>query len=164
MYAVRNNRLCTKDCLCLYVCPTGATDTEDGQIDRNKCIGCGVCARSCPAATISMAPEKDRIPKQQPNEKAVIDTLLKLTANKSKQETVARQLAERTADNSKFKLLAKALERSNRIMAEGLLSEAGFMVPQGENTQVFLESTLINAPADFPIETVEKLLIDFQRN
>ena len=28
-YAVRNLRLCTKDCLCLYVCPTGATDTED---------------------------------------------------------------------------------------------------------------------------------------
>lgn len=28
-YAVRNIRLCTKDCLCLYVCPTGATDTEN---------------------------------------------------------------------------------------------------------------------------------------
>ena len=26
--AVRNLRLCTKDCICLYVCPTGATDTE----------------------------------------------------------------------------------------------------------------------------------------
>lgn len=25
--AVRNLRLCTKDCLCLYVCPTRATDT-----------------------------------------------------------------------------------------------------------------------------------------
>ena len=24
--AVRNLRLCTKDCLCLYVCPYGATD------------------------------------------------------------------------------------------------------------------------------------------
>jgi Fe-S-cluster-containing dehydrogenase component len=39
-YAVRNLRLCTKDCLCLYVCPTGATDTEDSIIDPNKCIGC----------------------------------------------------------------------------------------------------------------------------
>ena len=26
-YAVRNIRLCEKDCLCLYVCPTGATNT-----------------------------------------------------------------------------------------------------------------------------------------
>ena len=32
-YAVRNIRLCTKDCLCLYVCPTGATDTENSVID-----------------------------------------------------------------------------------------------------------------------------------
>ena len=36
--AVRNLRLCTKDCLCLYVCPTGATDTEDSVIDVAKCI------------------------------------------------------------------------------------------------------------------------------
>ena len=32
-YAVRNLRLCTKDCLCLYVCPTGAADTEDSIIE-----------------------------------------------------------------------------------------------------------------------------------
>ena len=35
MKAVRNIRLCTKDCMCLYVCPTGATDTENGQIDAS---------------------------------------------------------------------------------------------------------------------------------
>ena len=46
-YAVRNLRLCTKDCLCLYVCPTGATDTEDSIIDPNKCIGCGICTTKC---------------------------------------------------------------------------------------------------------------------
>ena len=38
-YAVRNLRLCTKDCLCLYVCPSGATDTENSIIDAKKCIG-----------------------------------------------------------------------------------------------------------------------------
>ena len=37
-YAVRNLALCTKDCLCLYVCPTGASDTEDSIIDVCKCI------------------------------------------------------------------------------------------------------------------------------
>ena len=42
--AVRNLRLCTKDCLCLYVCPTGATDTENSIIDVDKCLGCGICA------------------------------------------------------------------------------------------------------------------------
>ncbi len=48
-YAVRNLRLCTKDCLCLYVCPSGATDTENSIIGVNKCIGCGACQYVCPA-------------------------------------------------------------------------------------------------------------------
>ena len=51
-YAVRNLRLCTKDCLCLYVCPTGATDTENSVIDPDKCVGCGACAKSCPHRAI----------------------------------------------------------------------------------------------------------------
>ena len=48
MHAVRNIRLCTKDCLCLYVCPSGATDTENSVIDPEKCIGCGACVEACP--------------------------------------------------------------------------------------------------------------------
>ena len=51
--AVRNLRLCTKDCLCLYVCPVGATDTEDSVIDVKKCTGCGACVSACPTGAIS---------------------------------------------------------------------------------------------------------------
>ena len=59
MHAVRNIRLCTKDCLCLYVCPTGATDTETGQIDREICIsGCRLCVDACPSHAISLVPEE----------------------------------------------------------------------------------------------------------
>lgn len=160
MYAVRNNRLCTKDCLCIYVCPTGATDTEDGQIDPSKCIGCGVCARSCPAAAISMASEKDRIPPQQPNEEPVINTLTELASSKAMQESIARQLQK--TNNSIFVSLAKALEKSNRIMAQELLAESGFMVPQDMNTQNFLQSLLINPPSDFPVHAVRELLASFK--
>lgn len=48
-HAYRNIELCTKDCLCLFVCPTGATNNETGQIDFSKCIGCGSCANACPS-------------------------------------------------------------------------------------------------------------------
>ena len=58
MFASRNLRLCTKDCMCLFVCPTGATDTETGQIDFTKCIACGECVKSCPSGAISMVPDK----------------------------------------------------------------------------------------------------------
>ena len=68
--AVRNLRLCTKDCLCLYVCPTGATDTENSIIDVNKCLGCGVCAGACPSGAISMVPVE--YPPQQKKAEQVI--------------------------------------------------------------------------------------------
>ena len=55
-FAVRNLRLCTKDCLCLYVCPTGASDTENSIIDVDKCVGCGECAKACPSGAISIVP------------------------------------------------------------------------------------------------------------
>ena len=52
--AVRNIRMCEKDCLCLYVCPTGASDTENSVIDSEKCIGCLKCIREigCPALSV----------------------------------------------------------------------------------------------------------------
>ena len=46
-HAYRDLKICSKDCLCLFVCPTGAADNETGQIDFEKCIGCGACAAIC---------------------------------------------------------------------------------------------------------------------
>ncbi len=144
-YAVRNLRLCTKDCLCLYVCPTGATDTENSIIDVEKCIGCGTCADACPSAAISMVPKE--LPPQQPKEEKVVEALRGLLQSKAKAENLAAQLPD---------ALSVAVEKSSRLMAEDLCREAGFMLPQSRNTREFLES--IRDYPGIPRETVENLL------
>ena len=150
-YAVRNLRLCTKDCLCLYVCPTGATDTENSIIDVEKCIGCGACADACPSAAISMVPKE--LPPQQPKEEKVVEALRGLLQSKVKAENLAAQLPD---------ALSVAVEKSSRLMAEDLCREAGFMLPQSGNTREFLES--IRDYPGIPKETVENLLDTIQFN
>jgi Fe-S-cluster-containing hydrogenase component 2 len=157
MYAVRNIRLCTKDCLCLYVCPTGATDTENGQIDAETCLsGCRACVDACPSHAISLVPEK--YPPQQEKSDAVKKALHALLISKTEQEKISSGIAE-TSDDPILRQLAEAISTSNRLMAEDLLREAGYMLPQSKNVQDFLQSLLDEEqPEDFPTEVVEKLL------
>ncbi len=152
-YAVRNLRLCTKDCLCLYVCPTGAADTENSIIDPDKCIGCGVCAEACPSGAISMMPKE--LPPQQPKTDKVVEALRAVVQSKAKAESIASQLPD---------TLSKAVAKSSRLMAEDLCREAGFMLPQSANTKEFLEQ--IKSYPDIPIDVVGALLhnINFNEN
>ena len=152
-YAVRNLRLCTKDCLCLYVCPTGATDTENSIIDTAKCIGCGACADACPSAAISMVPAE--YPPQQPKDAQVVDALRSLLQSKAKAEGIASRLSG---------ALAVAAEKSSRLMAEDLCREAGYMLPQSGNARAFLEK--IKDYPGIPAGIVESLLktIKFNEN
>lgn len=155
MYAVRNIRLCTKDCLCLYVCPTGATDTENSIIDVAKCTGCGVCAGACPSGAITMVPET--FPPQQPKKENVVSAMQALAQSKVQQEKIALQLAEKT-ENPVLRQLATAIAKSNRLMTEDILREAGYMLPQSKNTHALLQAMLANPlAADFPAEKVKKL-------
>ena len=144
-FAVRNLRLCTKDCLCLYVCPTGATDTENSIIDVTKCTGCGACADACPSGAISLVPYD--MPPQQPKGAAVVTALRDLIASKNGAEAAAAGLPGP---------LAAAVEKSSRLMAEDLCREAGYMLPQSANTRALLEK--LRDDPSVPRDVVERLL------
>ena len=154
--AVRNLRLCTKDCLCLYVCPVGATDTENSIIDTKKCIGCGVCADSCPSGAISMVPLE--YPVQQAKTSVVVDALNAMSKAKAITEKAARQISSST-DASGLKRLMKAVAKSERLVSEDIIRESGYMLPQSDNAHTLLEYFVANQPSeDFPVDAAKKLL------
>lgn len=158
MHAVRNIRLCTKDCLCLFVCPTGATDTETGQIDASKCLdGCRLCVDACPSHAIFLLP-KNYAPQQKKSEKTKL-ALRELAKSKAEQERLALDIAKETTDPTE-RQLAKAVARSLRILSEDLHRESGFMLPQDEATRAFLQEQLQknSNSDDFPKEAVLRLL------
>lgn len=136
-YAYRDLKICTKDCLCLFVCPTGATDNETGQIDFDKCIGCGACAASCPSKAISMLPRF--YPKQKVKDKRVISELFKLADSKIEQIKVLKNMINNSSNDDE-KRLYKAFIHSNKVMVEDMMREAGFMLPQSSNTNKLLLS------------------------
>ena len=136
-HAYRDLKICTKDCLCLFVCPTGATDNETGQIDFDKCIGCGACAASCPSKAISMLPRF--YPKQKVKDKRVISELFKLADSKIEQIKVLKNMINNSSNDDE-KRLYKAFIHSNKVMVEDMMREAGFMLPQSSNTNKLLLS------------------------
>ena len=88
MHAARNLRLCTKDCVCLFVCPTKATDTENGQIDFSKCLdGCRLCVDACPSHALYLVEGNYAEPADKPQ--AVAEKLFALLDRKTEEEVIA---------------------------------------------------------------------------
>ena len=144
MYAVRNLRLCSKDCVCLFVCPTGATDTENGQIDASKCLdGCRRCADACPSHAISFVLEN--YPAMPSKNKAVEEAFLALLDRKYSEENVALALGVEASPVRK--ILSKGFVESLRILAEDAAREANFLVPQNVGARSLIELILKEKPA-----------------
>ena len=160
MHAYRNLKLCTKDCLCLFVCPVGATDTENGQIDFEKCIGCGACSKACPSHAITMVPNK--MPPQQKKEKAVVNQLFKIADNKIEEIKILSYLLEnsKTEEEKRF---FNALIHSNKVMVEDIMREAGYMLPQSSNTKQLL-NYLLHQENDLDKEIIKKLIHQLEVN
>ena len=133
-HAYRNLKLCSKDCLCLFVCQAGAADNETGQIDFEKCIGCGACAAACPAKAITMIPNK--MPKQQPKNDKVVSSLFKIVNNKINEIQILNHLLKENKEDAR---ILKALIHANKVMIEDILRESGYMLPQSMNTHNLLE-------------------------
>ncbi|WP_320127664.1 4Fe-4S ferredoxin [uncultured Sphaerochaeta sp.] len=157
MHAARNVLLCSKDCLCLFVCPTGATDTEDGQVDFSKCLdGCRLCIDACPSHALYLVPDNYALPQKKSDE--MKSCLKKLAKAKIEQECLSASL-EKSAKNPIERQLAHSFAKSNRIMAEDCVREAGFMLPQSEEVRSLLAGLLEQEqPEGFPREVVEELL------
>ena len=154
--AIRNISKCTKDCLCLYVCPVGATDTENSIIDVDKCTGCGACAAACPSGAISLVPTE--YPAQQKKTDKVCKALDKMGQSKMDGAKSALQVAEMSTQDGLTRLML-AIAKSERIIAEDIMREAGFMLPQSNNAHMLLERLINNPPTpDFPADAAKKLL------
>ncbi len=156
MHAARNVALCTKDCLCLFVCPTGATDTENGQIDFSRCLdGCRLCVDACPSHAIYLV--MDSYPEPKKKDARVSDAMSDLMRSKAAQEAISSAL-EAMSNSPDTKRLARALVQSNRILAEDCSREAGYMLPQSNAVRTFLSGLLETKDDNLPSDAVKRLL------
>jgi len=103
-----------------------------------------------------------KYPPQQPKTEAVVAAQRALGFSKVQQELIAEAVAA-SANSAVKKQFAEAVAKSNHLMAEDLLRESRYMLPQSNEVRDLLEAMLENAAPDFPKDAVELLLSQLQK-
>jgi hypothetical protein len=104
----------------------------------------------------------DGYPPPQPKTESVIAALRALGHSKMRQEKIADTIAA-SSDGAATRQFAEAVAKSNLRMAEDILRESGYLLPQSADVRELLEAMLENAPSDFPKDAAELLLKRLQR-
>jgi len=113
------------------------------------------CVKACISGAISMIPNK--YPTQQAKAEDVVAAQFLLASNKLKQQQLADAVTNSTESDIE-KQFAQAIARSCRLMAEDVLREAGYLLPQSQQARKLLEAVQQEASEDFPHQAVELLL------
>ena len=88
------------------------------------------------------------------NTKAALN---KMSKNKTEEEKMALGLAESTELDGLYRLM-KAVAASSRLIAEDLIREAGYMLPQSANAHNLLKELISKNPDGFPLDEAKKIL------
>ncbi|MCL2025189.1 MAG: hypothetical protein FWG92_00080 [Leptospirales bacterium] len=105
----------------------------------------------------------DKYPPQQSKTEEVVATQRSLGYSKVMQAAIADSVAA-SSDNAITRQFAEAIAKSNRLMAEDILREAGYILPQSAEARELLEAMRENPDKDFPKDAVELLLNQLQKS
>jgi hypothetical protein len=97
-------------------------------------------------------------PPPQSKADAVCEALLKLAQSKLTQARIAEGVVQSAID-ADTRQIADAVTMSNRLMAEDLLRESGYLLPQSESVCTLLKALLKEPPDEaFPADAARRLL------
>ncbi|MDR3019374.1 MAG: hypothetical protein LBU66_00545 [Treponema sp.] len=104
----------------------------------------------------------DKYPPQQKKTATVIAAQRALGRSKTRQKKIAETVAA-ISNSAITRQFAKAIAKSNHRVAEDILRESGYMLPQSAEVRELLETMLEKATPDFPKNAAELLLNRLQK-